>query len=157
MVPENVESDSGSSGTSSSSSTSSTSSSTTSVASQRSHPAHERAAPVLAAHQRREESFTWGRFTFVFRPGEPKAAYHLVCRYHAKEGNTPCSKQISFLPRDRSDAVKRLKLWALSALDFDSKQAHQGGRGLPQLAEEQRSLTDAWLAEQEALLPAPLH
>ena len=116
-------------------------------------PARERAL--------RPESFSWGEyFHFSFRPavdsgGKMMMAYHVVCRFHKKIGSAACSKQVSFEPEEHDDAVKRLKLWALSAPSHGTKLEHQGRRGLPVLSEEDAARTQEWLDRQVALMPAP--
>ena len=109
----------------------------------------------------RPQSFTWGNyFHFSFRPavdngGRMMMAYHVVCRFHRKIGAASCSKQLSFEPQEHDDAVKRLKLWALSAQDHATKLEHQGRRGLPVLSEGDAERSHEWLDRQVALMPEP--
>eukprot|EP00971_Amphidinium_carterae_P294066 5838797-Amphidinium_carterae.2 len=90
---------SSSSSTSTSSSSSSSSGTSTPVAADQPTGSVHSAAEAPAANNRRlqrEESFKWGEFAFVYRQpptGNDIGAFHVVCRYHPKEGSTSCSKQ----------------------------------------------------------------
>ena len=121
------------------------------------------AEPLQAAveRQHRPESFQWGvhgYFHFSYRPesdGGNKAAYHVVCKWHGKTGNTACSKQISFAAADEDVTLRRLKLWCLSAPLFEGKMQHQGGRGLRALTDADAAKTHAELDAAERALRAP--
>ena len=60
---------------------------------------------------------------------------------------------MSFAPGEQAQAIRRLKFWAVAAREAESRQAHQGGRGLPPLTAAQELATDAEIDALEALLP----
>ena len=103
--------------------------------------------------QLQPESFQWGA-QGLFRENI-KAAYHVVCRWHGKSGNTFCSKQLSFDAQPRDLALRRLKVWCLSAPRYHNKAEHQGGRGLHPLSAADDDKTHAELDEAERALPLP--
>ena len=163
---EGLESSTSSSGSSSSSSTSASRSSS---ASSRRDEVDEPLVPHIpeaprveaadeAAHRQRQhrpESFDWGPdalFHFAFKG--PRT-YEVCCKYHtfAKQR---CTKTCSWddVVCSRSEAIKRLKLWCLSAAAHPTKQSHQGARGAPRLTDAERELSDEQLDERLELLPA---
>ena len=120
----------------------------------------ERAGPENPVErQLHAQSFVWGAhgyFHFSYRPESDgnKAAYHVVCRWHQKTRNTACSKQLSFDAREEDLALRRLKVWCLSAPRCEGKAQHQAGRGLPNLSAEDAAKTHAQLDAAERDLPA---
>ena len=112
--------------------------------------------PVNAGlRARHDESGLWGRFYITRVRG--KRSWQAICKYHGGPMSR-CTKSIAWRGDDdteKAQALKRLKYWCVQARHFQSKEAHQGPRGLPPPSQELMHMSAADLDRLEAALPAP--
>ena len=98
---------------------------------------------------------------FLDREGEPEdydwlealaeAANGALAVEHDRARSSVSSSNSSSIPKE--PAVKRLKLWALSAPAHATRLLHQGRRGCAALSEADAALTDADLEQRLLTLP----
>ena len=107
--------------------------------------------------RRHERTHTFGR-GFLMTWKAP-ATWQCTCYYHNRHERTKCKKSLVVARGGGADAsaetLRRLQFWAVSGALRESRAAHQGGRGLPALNDEEAGLTHDQLCAMERALPAP--